>query len=206
MRNRLLARFYRRVRHGPPVIVVSGLPRSGTSMMMQMLEAGGVPLWTDEARAADESNPRGYYELERVKTLANGSDTAWIVEARGKAVKIVSPLLANLPDACNYRVVFMQRDLREIIASQNRMLDNRGEPRGALSEGELLEAYDTHVRQVRRLMRRRACFEAVDVRYADVVNDPAREAARVVHFLRLGLDAARMSKVVEAGLYRDRPR
>jgi hypothetical protein len=136
MRDRLF-HLNRQARRGAPVIVVSGLPRSGTSMMMRMLEAGGAPLWTDEVRAADESKPRGYYELERMKELGKG-DPSWIVEARGKAVKIVSPLLVHLPDLCNYRVVFMQRDLREIVASQNRMLDARAEPRGALSDEALV--------------------------------------------------------------------
>jgi hypothetical protein len=202
MRDRLL-RFYRQARRGAPVIVVSGLPRSGTSMMMRMLEAGGAPLWTDDVRAADESNPRGYYELERVKELGK-SDTSWMVEARGKAVKIVSPLLVHLPDACNYRVVFMLRDLREIVASQNRMLDDRGEPHGALSDEALVQAYETHLWQVRQLFRRRACFEVIDVHYVDVLNSAASQAARVEAFLRLGLDVGRMPGVVEEGLYRNR--
>lgn len=204
MHDGRLFRLYRHVRHGAPVIVVSGLPRSGTSMMMQMLAAGGVPLWTDGVRAADDSNPRGYYELEKVKELDKSGGASWIGEARGKAVKIVSALLTHLPDTCNYRVVFMQRDLREIVASQNQMLDERRESRGALSDEALIKAYETHLWQVRRLLQRRACFEVLDVGYSDVLKDAATEATRVQSFLRIGLDVSQMPRVVEEALYRNR--
>src|SRR3954449_579427 len=107
----------RRLRNQKPIVVVSGLPRSGTSMAMKMLEAGGVPILSDGIRTADVSNPKGYYELERVKELDKGGDTAWPAEARGKAVKIISFLLTWLPETYDYQVIFMQRDLQEAIAS-----------------------------------------------------------------------------------------
>ena len=119
--------LYRRVRYGPPIVVVSGLPRSGTSMAMKMLEAGGLSVVTDGLRAADEDNPKGYYEDERVKDLHQAADKAWLRDARGKVVKIISFLLKSLPAENNYQVLFMHRNLREIVSSQNKMLVRRGE-------------------------------------------------------------------------------
>ena len=100
-------------------------------MTMRMLEAGGMPVVTDGVRVADDSNPNGYYELEQVKTLSTGGDTAWLARARGQAVKVISFLLTYLPESYDYQVIFMRRDLNEIVASQNKMLDARGESRGA---------------------------------------------------------------------------
>ena len=110
-----LLRSLRRVRYGKPIVVVSGLPRSGTSMMMQMLEAGGLEILTDGRRTADESNPHGYYELERVKTLEKSEDTSWLTDARGKAVKIIAFLLRYLPENLNYKVIFVHRDMDEVL-------------------------------------------------------------------------------------------
>ena len=118
----MLARLVRRLRFGAPIIIVSGLPRSGTSMMMKMLAAGGVALVTDGIRSPDDSNPEGYFELEAVKTLDKPDtrgDLRWLGEARGRAIKILSPLLTYLPDSHNYQVIFMQRPLPEVIASQD---------------------------------------------------------------------------------------
>ncbi len=117
----------RRLRYGPPIVVVSGLPRSGTSMAMKMLEAGGLAIVTDNVRAADDDNPRGYYEDERVKDLARDANREWLRDARGKAIKIISFLLKDLPPDNNYKVLFMERDLGEVLASQQKMLDHRGE-------------------------------------------------------------------------------
>ena len=111
------------------VIVVSGLPLLGTSMMMKMLIAGGLPALTDGLRVADENNPKGYFELEQVKQLPEG-DTGWVQTARGKAVKVISYLLESLPGEVSYRVIFMQRDLDEVLLSQKRMLDRDGKPEG----------------------------------------------------------------------------
>src|SRR5574342_806932 len=109
------------------VTVVSGLPRSGTSMMMRMLETGGLPVMTDHIRIPDESNPKCYYEFEQVKQLKEGN-TGWISEGKGKVVKIISALLEYLPPGHKYRIVFMQRNMDEILASQREMLLRRGEP------------------------------------------------------------------------------
>ncbi len=122
-----LRRLYRRLRYGEPIVVVSGLPRSGTSMIMKMLEAGGLPVLTDGLRAADEDNPKGYYEVERVKGLAEETDKGWLAEARGKGIKVISYLLKSLPPQFNYRVVFIRREIEEVLASQRKMLARRGE-------------------------------------------------------------------------------
>src|SRR5215210_2604024 len=143
--------FLRRLHRGRPIVVVSGLPRSGTSMAMKMLEAGGLEVVTDGLRGADSSNPNGYYEYERVKTLTAGDDTAWLADARGKAVKIISFLLTYLPESYDYAVVFMHRDLGEIIASQNTMLDARGEARGAADDRTRVH-YEQHLEQVERFL------------------------------------------------------
>src|ERR1700674_2159926 len=142
-------RVARRFRYGKPIIVVSGLPRSGTSMMMNMLDSGGVPVLTDGIRSSDDSNPRGYFEYEPVKELGKDGGRSWVLLARGKAVKIISFLLTWLPETCDYRVVFMQRDLDEIIASQNEMLARRGEPSGA-GEAATRNVYAEHLHQVER--------------------------------------------------------
>ena len=195
----LLRRFTR----GRPIIVVSGLPRSGTSLAMQMLAAGGVPIATDGVRHADESNPRGYFELEHVKALASGGDTGWLSDARGKAVKIVSPLLTHLPDAYDYQIVFMHRDLDEVIASQNALLDARHEPRGAPDE-RMRAHYLAHLQQIERFLARRPGFSALTVHFADVVSDPLDESQRINAFLGGGLDVARMAAVADPALYRRR--
>jgi len=184
-------------------VVVSGLPRSGTSMAMKMIEAGGLPVVTDGLRHADASNPNGYYEFERVKDLDQAGDTSWLADARGKAVKIISFLITYLPEAYDYRVVFMQRDLSEVIASQNRMLDARGAARGA--EDERTRAlYTTHLEQVDRFLANRACFSTLRVDYADTVASPSAQAARLNAFLGGHLDEAKMTAVADTALYRNR--
>jgi len=201
-----LERVSRRLRFGSPIIVVSGLPRSGTSMMMQMLGAGGLPLMTDGLHAADESNPEGYFELEAVKDLATGFDLSWLDVTRGKGVKVHSPLLVCLPERYNYRVILMQRPLREVIASQ-RLMDARScETTGALQAdaNELLARYESHLRKIHCLLDARPCFESLTVGYHDVLADPRLQARRIRRFLRRPLPLARMTGVVNERLYRSR--
>jgi hypothetical protein len=199
-----LRRAARKLRYGAPVVVVSGLPRSGTSMGMKMLEAGGVTVLTDGIRTADVSNPKGYYELEAVKGLDKNGDTAWLREARGKAVKIISFLLTWLPEDNNYDVVFMQRDLDEVIASQNTMLVQRGEQTGSGSDDGLRQAYRQHLEKVMRFVSNRNCFNLLMVNYGDVLTRPEIEARRINDFLGGRLDVARMTAVADSTLYRNR--
>ena len=198
-------RVIRKVRYGTPVVVVSGLPRSGTSMAMKMLEAGGVALVTDGIRTADLSNPKGYYELEAVKQLDKNGDTAWLRDARGQAVKIISFLLTYLPETHNYNVVFMQRDLEEVVASQNKMLVERGEQDGpAANDARMLRLYRQHLDNVMRFMAHRRCFRLLEVSYGDAMAHPAVEARRISDFLGGTLDVDRMAAVSDPALYRNR--
>ena len=171
--------------------------------MMQMLEAGGLEILTDRIRTADESNPQGYYELERVKELDKGGDTSWLEDARGKAVKIIAFLLRYLPDNQNYRVIFMQRELHEIIISQNKMLAQRGET-SETDDDQVLDAFKQHLLRTRALMTSRACFESLDVSYNEILEAPAAQAKRVSDFLGGAPDVESMAAVVNPQLYRNR--
>lgn len=182
------------------IAIVSGLPRSGTSLMMRMLEAGGVPPVSDGERAADEDNPRGYYEFEPVKKLAH--DDAWVDDALGKAVKVISALLPKLPDRHRYKVVFMRRDLDEILASQSRMLERRGEPQG--DEALLRRAFIKHVEATERMLAESEHFDVLYVSYARLVTAPDRQLDRLAAFFGGTLDRAAMAGVIEPALYRNR--
>jgi hypothetical protein len=172
-------------------------------MTMKMLEAGGLHVFTDGLRGADASNPNGYYEYEPVKMLMTEDATAWLANARGKAVKIISFLLTYLPESYDYAVLFMRRDLSEIIASQNTMLDARDAPRGGGDEQTRLH-YEQHLEQVERFLARRSCFSTLPVNYADVLASPREQAARINAFMGGQLDVERMARVAEPALYRSR--
>jgi hypothetical protein len=199
----LFGDLLRKRKYGEPIVVVSGLPRSGTSMMMKMLDAGGVPIMTDAIRTADIDNPKGYFEYERVKELEKETDKSYIREGRGKALKVISFLLKDLPDDCHYRVIFMRRHLDEVMDSQNRMLDRRGEE--AIDERETMaEAYRNHLAAVKILVRKRPNFEMLEVRYDEAVKDARKAAAGVNAFLGGKLDEKAMVAAVDAELYRNR--
>jgi hypothetical protein len=199
-----IADLYRRVRRGAPIIVVSGLPRSGTSMAMKMLDAGGVPTLADGIRAADEDNPEGYYEFERVKELDKNGDTGWLRDARGKAVKIISFLLTYLPDTFEYRVIFMDRNLDEVLASQQKMLVRRGEATGTSGDPHMRQVYQEHLAKVDRFLKARTCFATLRLGYRNVIDNPAVEARRIDEFLGGRLDVERMAAVADRRLYRHR--
>lgn len=199
----LLTQVVRKLKYGDPVVVVSGLPRSGTSMAMKMLEAGGLELVVDDARSADEDNPKGYYEDERVMNLADSIDRTWLNDARGKGIKVVSSLLNHLPDTNYYRVIFMRRDLHEVLASQAKMLERRGETHDT-ADAEMLETYRKHLEKVEFQLGFRSNFDALFVGYTDVLEHPQVEAERIATFVGRGLDVAAMTSVVDANLYRNR--
>jgi len=198
----LVERVYRRIRFGRPIVVVSGLPRSGTSMAMKMLEAGGLRVVTDGLRTADEDNPKGYYEDERVKELHQTADKAWLRAARGKAIKIISFLLKSLPPDNNYKLVFVHRDLREIVASQNKMLARRGETNDTPDE-KALALLEEQVRDA-RFFWRRPQFEVLELHYKETLASPRPQAQKVAQFLGQPLDLDKMAGVVDAQLYRNR--
>jgi hypothetical protein len=187
----------------PEITVVSGLPRSGTSMMMKMLEAGGIPPLQDNIRTADEDNPKGYYEFERVKKLPK--DTAWLPEAKGKAVKIIALLLTKLPlKGYRYKVLFMRRDIEEILASQKRMLVRRGEATDKVSDEEMITTYHRHLSEVLSFLDANPCFTVFFVNYNDLMRDPADWIPRINAFVGGKLDEEAMKAVVDPNLYRNR--
>lgn len=191
----------------PEVItVVSGLPRSGTSMMMSMLEAGGIPILTDNLRAPDEDNPKGYYELERVKQI--DQDWAWLASARGKAVKIISELLMRIPSGTPYRfkVVFMRRHMAEILASQRQMLIRRGEPADAVSDEQLALLFSKHLKRFDAWAQQRFNIDLIYISYNEMLTGPASHAQQVNQFLGGSLDVTKMVAVVDRALYRHRQR
>ena len=182
------------------VTVVSGLPRSGTSMMMQMLTAGGVVPYTDKRRQADSDNPRGYFEHEMATRLA--SNAQWIPEVRGKAVKIAAPLLPRLPGADRYAIVMMRRDLQEVAASQREMLKRLGRPGAALSGDELISALGKQMDSVDRWVEQSENVRAIDIAYDDALADAAGTAQRIAEFLGRPLDVAAMAGAVDPALRR----
>ena len=194
---------WRRLVHGRPVVVVSGLPRSGTSMAMKMLEAGGVPVVADGLRTADEDNPKGYFEDERVKDLGAMADKSWLRAARGRAIKVISYLLKDLPRENNYKVVFLRRNLQEVLASQAKMLDRRGET-NEVADQQMLEIYESHLWRVDYLFKHASHLERLELQYDEVVREPRRAAERIAAFLGGGLDVGKMAAAVDAALYRNR--
>lgn len=191
----------------PTVItVVSGLPRSGTSLMMQMLAAGGIPPLTDARRPPDESNPRGYLELEAVKRLK--TDPSWLPDARGKAVKIIHLLLGDLAaasdDQTEFRVVMMRRPVGEVVASQRTMLARQGKAGAALPDAQLGKLFIDQLERAERLLASRPNFQVLPVHYPALIADPGAEAARINAFLGAGLDETAMAQAVDPTLYRER--
>lgn len=189
--------------YGTPIVIVSGLPRSGTSMMMKLLDAAGIPIMTDAVRTADVDNPKGYFEYERVKDLEKEPDRSWVREARGKALKVISWLLKDLPDDNAYEIIFMRRDIDEVLASQNKMLVHRGE-QDASDDAIMAEAYRNHLASVRIMAKKKPNWRLIEIRYDESVRDPAAVARKVNAFLGGRYDEARMLEAVDPKLYRNR--
>ena len=184
------------------VTIVSGLPRSGTSMMMQMLDTGGLEALTDNIRKPDEDNPRGYYEFEPVKRTKQ--DPSWVPTAVGKVVKMVYRLLYDLPADYQYRVLFMRRKLEEVIKSQEVMLQRSGKSGGNLSDEEFIRLFAAEIDKCLKWMGQQPNFRCIEVDYNDMVADPRKQVRRVVEFLDGGLDEEKMVGVVDPSLYRQR--
>lgn len=196
--------WLQRRRSGTPVYIVSGLPRSGTSMMMRMLEAGGIPPFTDGERSADIDNPVGYYEFERAKDLEKDPDKRWVRDARGHALKVISFLLRHLPDDNVYRIVYMRRHLDEVLKSQDKMLDRLGNPNPGGSLDAMKEAYRNDIVAARLYARKQPFMEMIEVDYRASIEHPADSARTVNAFLGGKLDEAAMAAAVNEQLYRNR--
>ncbi len=184
------------------ITIVSGLPRSGTSLMMQMLAAGGMPVLTDGERQADADNPRGYLEWERIKLLPQQPDC--IAEAEGKAVKVISQLLFALPAGRDYRIIFLQRPLSEVVASQAEMIRRRGTTGAALPPAALIAGLTAHLNQVNAWLTGKAHVSVHRVEHHDVLRDPLRTSESIQQFLKCPLDVVAMSQQIDPSLYRQR--
>ncbi len=187
----------------PEIVIVSGLPRSGTSMLMRMLEAGGLPLLTDGLRTPDSDNPRGYYEYEAVKKLREGV-SGWLDQADGKAVKVISALLSFLPKDRSYRVVFSLRALPEILASQRKMLVNRGEDPDKVSDVDMAQYFESHLAQVTGWLKQQPHMRVLYVDYNAMLKDPAPHVHEINEFLGGKLAEDKMRAVIDPSLYRQR--
>ncbi|MFO0754140.1 MAG: sulfotransferase [Thermodesulfovibrionales bacterium] len=184
------------------IVVVSGLPRSGTSMMMRMLAAGGMEVLTDNVREEDEDNPLGYFEYEKVKEIQH--DASWLPEARGRVFKMVSVLLTHLPPSFSYRIIFMKRNVREVVASQKIMLQRGGLTLSSGSDEELETVYTRHVAEIEEWLAAQPHCSVLAVQFSDVLKDPDGTAQAVNSFLGGSLDEARMVAAVDPSLYRNR--
>jgi len=186
-----------------PVIVVTGLPRSGTSMMMKILEVGGILPFTDRVRTADSDNPGGYYELERVKRLKDG-DSDWMKDACGKAVKIITALVPFIPTRYDYRVIFMKRNLHEILASQRKMLINRNSFSNAVHDDDMMILFQKHLEKTEKWLNTTDCIQHMIVDYNQLLSNPFPQIEHVNLFLGGHLNLTEMMKVIDPTLYRQK--
>jgi len=184
------------------ITIISGLPRSGTSLMMQMLVAGGMTALSDGERQADTDNPRGYLEWERIKTLPN--DPACIAEAEGKVVKVISKLLLSLPVGHESRLLFMQRPLTEVLASQDQMLRRRGTYKEGANLTVITAAFEKHLREVYAWIDARPYVKAMRLPYHDVLSQPKEISQRIAEFLEIPLNVEAMTRQIDGSLYRNR--
>ncbi len=184
------------------ITIVSGLPRSGTSLMMQMLVAGGMTPLADGERKADADNPRGYLEWERIKTLP--TDPACIAEGEGKVVKVISRLLLTLPAGHEYRVIFMQRPLAEVLASQDEMMRRRGTYKEGANSAQISAAFEKHLREVYSWLDSKPYVKSIRIPYHEALSKPQQISRQIADFLNVPLDIEAMVGQVDSSLYRNR--
>ena len=200
--NQLFSGFGKKPVSKRPIIVVSGLPRSGTSMMMKILAEGGLSVVTDQSRTADEDNPNGYFELELVKQMSEGN-IEWLADASGKVVKVISGLLEHLPQEYSYKVIFMEREIKEILASQRKMLANRNEELKS-NDVEIEQQFQRHLSALKPWLVRQPNMEVLYVSYNALIADPQPLCRRLIEFTSTPLDLGRMVSVPSRDLYRNR--
>jgi tetratricopeptide (TPR) repeat protein len=180
------------------VIIVSGLPRSGTSMMMQMLEAGGVDIFTDEIRQPDENNPKGYLEYEKAKALSK--DNAWVADAKGKAVKVIAQLLRFLPANLKYKIIFMQRDMKEVIFSQQKMIGKKTD----VFPVAIAQVYEKEIAWVMEWAAKEPNVDLITIDYAEAIRNPVSAVKNLSQFLNMHLFEDEMIEVIDPSLYRNK--
>ena len=185
-----------------PITIVSGLPRSGTSVTMQMLVAGGIPPLTDDIRTPDEDNPRGYFEFERAKKIK--TDKAWLPDGQGRVVKMVHILLLDLPMDRRYDIVFMRREPHEVVKSQGVMLARSGKSGAALSPEKLIAVYQQQIDRVLAFLRTHACARVLEVNYNHLIREPEKTARDLASFLTRDMNIPAMAAAVDPALYRNR--
>lgn len=171
-------------------------------MMMQMLEAGGLPPLTDHIRKPDDDNPCGYYEFERVKKIKE--DTTWLDDCSGRAVKMVSMLLYDLPPDRQYKVIFMRRNLDEMLASQNKMLKHLGTGEAGISDEMIMDTFTKHMKDIEIWLEKQPNIHVIYMNHHDVIKNPTEVAGKVNAFLDGPLDEKKMAGVVDRKLYRQR--
>ncbi len=198
-----LKKLFKKSNEPKAIIIVSGLPRSGTSMMMKMLEAAGLEILTDNLRTADDNNPKGYYEFERVKKLKAG-DFDWLSEARGKVVKIISALLEYLPNQYQYQIIFMRRNMGEILSSQRQMLVRDGKQDDKVSDEKMAALYENHLKKIEAWLEQQPNMRTLYISYNQTLSDPEPNLNRINQFLGGNLDIKSMLQVVDKNLYRER--
>jgi len=184
------------------IVVVSGLPRSGTSMMMKMLAVGGLDIVSDNIRTANEDNPNGYFEFEPVKQLAEGK-FLWRTDANGKGIKIISSLLEYLPREYQYKIIFMERDLQEVLASQQKMLKNRQED-SIVKNTKMHTQFEKHHSDIKYWLARQPNMDVLYISYNKMLASPQIDCVRVADFIGLSLDVEKMLTVPNKNLYRNR--
>jgi hypothetical protein len=182
------------------ITIVTGLPRSGTSMLMQMLKKGGMEILSDHIRQADESNPKGYYEYEKIKSLPQ--DNSWMAQAEGKAVKIIVQLLKFIPSNFNYKILFIERNIEEVMASQTKMLRRMGKTAG--NNEALKPIFLRQAEEVKAWLSESPNIETLYLQYAAIIQNPVDSANQIARFLNSDWDASSAVNSVDANLYRER--
>lgn len=184
------------------ITVVSGLPRSGTSMMMRMLAYGGMEIMKDEIRKADEDNPHGYFEFEAVKNIKQNHQ--WLDDAQGKTFKMVSMLLYDLPPDKSYHIIFLKRDLNEVLASQKKMLKRSGRSSDAADDIEMKALFENHLVQIEAWLKKQKNMHVLYVHFGEVLSNPQKNGEKINQFLGGPLDVEKMVKAVDTSLYRNK--
>tara|TARA_B100000401_G_C52698713_1_gene668011 strand:- start:9 stop:1046 length:1038 start_codon:yes stop_codon:yes gene_type:complete len=184
------------------IIIVSGLPRSGTSMMMQILSAGGLDILTDKKRTPDDNNPRGYYEYEPVKKLM--IDKSWLPQAKGKVVKVIAQLIPYLPSNFNYKIVFMRRPMDEVLKSQQVMLGKEKDVKSKAFPSGLNNAFQKQLNRVDEWVESQANIDVININYKDIISSPENELESLVSFLDKPLEIDKLKSAIDKKLYRNK--